>query len=323
MDLTVCILTHSQPDLLSLCVRACLAEIDRAGLEGEVILIDNASADHYPERVAALDPRIQVIRNEENLGFGEGNNRGIRASAARYVLILNDDAVLQEGCLQLLVTKLESDPGLGAVGPKIVNPDGSAQKGSMHDRSPHVRGILCCLIGPARVLEKREWTRKLFTLARNPELAGETEQVVGCCLLARRDAVIAAGLFDEKFHYFFEETDLCLQMRKCGWRIYYVAAAQVTHYTSSSTGTWPAGERYSMFLSSILYFFRKNARPWQRFLLELSLALLLTCRMPLVLFRALRNRDKGRRQWTSLLRGHARVLSWLIARRGLGWRWKS
>jgi rhamnosyltransferase len=312
VDLTVCILTHAQPHLLPLCIRACLAEIDRAGLKGEIILIDNASSDHYPERVAVLDPRIRVIRNDENLGFAEGNNRAIRISKGRYVLILNDDALLQEGSLQFLTGKLESDPGIGAVGPKLVNPDGSAQKGYMHDRSPHVRGMLWWLIGPARILEKWEWTRKLFTLVRNPEVSGETEQVTGACLLARRDALTAAGLFDERFHYTLEDTDLCLQIRRCGWRIYYVAGARVTHYGSASFNAWPLGERYSTFLSSVVYFFRKNARSWQTLLLRCLLVLLVSCRVPLVLLRAARNRDPGRKEWVSLLRGHLRVLRWLV-----------
>jgi GT2 family glycosyltransferase len=124
MDLSVCILTHDQPDLLRQSVEACSGEIERARLSAEIIIVDNASRDGYPERMLRGHPLTRLIRSEENLGFSAGNNRAIRASCGRFVLILNDDAILGEDALGLLGRKLESDAKIGAVGPKLLNPDG-------------------------------------------------------------------------------------------------------------------------------------------------------------------------------------------------------
>jgi len=94
VDLSICILTHNQPKILPLCVASCFMEIDRARIAGEVIVVDNASVDKYPERLAETYPDIRIIRTEQNLSFSVANNRGIQASCGRYVLILNDDAGL-------------------------------------------------------------------------------------------------------------------------------------------------------------------------------------------------------------------------------------
>jgi GT2 family glycosyltransferase len=107
MYLSICILTHNQPELLPLCVASCFEEIERAGIAGEVIVIDNASTDRYPEKLRETYPQVRIIRNEQNLGFSAGNNIGIRASQGRYILILNDDAILQPECLNLMFQALD------------------------------------------------------------------------------------------------------------------------------------------------------------------------------------------------------------------------
>jgi GT2 family glycosyltransferase len=107
MYLSFCILTHNQPELLPLCVASCFDEIKREGITGEVIVIDNASADRYPEKLRETYPQVRIIRNEQNLGFSAGNNIGIRASQGKYVLILNDDAILQPECLNLMLQALD------------------------------------------------------------------------------------------------------------------------------------------------------------------------------------------------------------------------
>jgi GT2 family glycosyltransferase len=124
MKLSICILTHSQPELLPMCVAACFAEIARAGITGEVTILDNASVDGSPERVAKLFPTVRIIRNDRNLGFSAANNMGIRRSQGQYVLILNDDAIFQEDSLWRMLRALESNSRIGAVGPKLINRDG-------------------------------------------------------------------------------------------------------------------------------------------------------------------------------------------------------
>jgi GT2 family glycosyltransferase len=278
MELSICILTHSQPTLLPECVEACLAEITRSPLAAEIIIIDNASSDAYPTKLAGLSPLIRIIRSEAHLSFSVANNTAIRGSQGRYVLILNDDAVLQEGSLGLMLRTLDSDPKIGGVGPKLLNPDRSLQEHFTNRRFPHVRGIVLSFLGIERRLSASGFWRDLLTLDQDPHHSGESDHVAGACLLARRASLEDVGLFDEKFHYWFEDADLCYRLKKAGWTIRYLAEAPVIHYGSQSLNKISESERAVMFLKSLMLFYKKNEGPRRCLLLRLSLMLALLYR---------------------------------------------
>ncbi len=297
MDLSVCILTRNQDELLRQCVASCVREIQRAGVTSEVLIIDNASNHGGPQKLASLFPLVRIIRNEENLGFAAANNKAIRLSRGRFVLILNDDAVLQEGSLSLMLRKLDSSRHIGAVGPKLLNPDGSLQRGFTNRRFPCFRGLLCGFLGLNPLLEKNALTRDLFTHGRDPELSGETDHVAGACLLARREALDAVELFDEGFYYFFEDTDLCYRLKKAGWQIAYVAEAQVIHYGSASLKKWTESERRAIYFRSLMYFFKKHSSPPKYLVLKLGLGAVLFLQVPIVVLLAITRRGATREEW--------------------------
>jgi GT2 family glycosyltransferase len=275
MDLSICILTHSQPALLPQCVAACIGEIGRAQLAAEIIIVDNASDDAYPQRLAYLSPMIRLIRNEQNLGFSAGNNEAIRISSGRCVLILNDDAILQEGSLRLMISVLQSDPRIGVVGPSLLNPDGSLQSLGMNKRLPHLRGLACEVLGVDQTLRRIRWTRDWLTLWDHPKKSAEPEQIAGACLLVRRQALDEVGLFDEGFYYVLEDADLCHRLRKSGWRIICVQSAQVTHYGSATYSQWTTFHQRANYFRSITYFFKKHSSPARCFLARITLGPLL------------------------------------------------
>jgi GT2 family glycosyltransferase len=287
----------------------------RVGVSGEIIVIDNASPDGYPQKVANLFPGVRVIRNEENLGFSAANNKAIRLSCGRFLLILNDDALLQGGSLGIMLQALDSDPKIGAVGPQFLNPDGSLQRGFTNRRFPHVRGMLCHTLILEELLEKSELTRDVLTLVRDPDHSGEADHLAGACLLVRREALDAVGLFDQEFQFWFEDVDLCLRLKKAGWRVVYLAEARVTHYGSASSRSRSQAERDAMYFQSARYFGKKHFSPARYRLLRLSVAgalLLRTC------FGTLRRcwRDDStaqeRRDW---MRARIRVARSLLWRR--------
>jgi len=274
MDLSICVLTHNQPVLLARCAAACIEEMGKAPVNGEIIVVDNASADGYPRILQESLPKIRVIRNEQNLGFSAANNQAIRASSGRFVLILNDDAVLLPNSLRLMIGKLESDPRVAAVGPQLLNSDGSLQRHFTNRRFPHVRGILCSMYSLEDRLSRRPLTRALFTLDRDPARSREAEHLAGACLLVRRSALDQVGLFDESYHYWFEDVDLCYRLKNAGWKLIYLAEARVMHYGSASIQKIDEAHRRKMFLTSLRKFYVKNMGRIRLLLLNLSLALL-------------------------------------------------
>ena len=280
MDVSICIVTHNQPVILPECVAACLAEIEAAGVSAEIIIVDNASSDEYPGQLARSSPIIRVIRNEQNLGFSAANNKAIRSSQGKRLLILNDDAILREESLRLMVGEMDSRPGVGAVGPKLLNSDGSVQQHFTNRRFPHLLNCLAlaCLLESR--LERYAWSRRIFGLERDLERSGDAEHLAGACLLVRREALDAVGLFDEGFHYWFEDADLCLRLKKAGWKIVYLAEAQVTHYGSASLGGIPEPRRALIAFASQMRYLKKH---WST---PKYLFVRLACAFPFLLRRA-------------------------------------
>ncbi len=315
MDLSICILTRNQGEFLRQCVASCVREVQRTGVPSEIIVIDNASSDGSPQRVANLFATVRIIRNEENLGFAAANNKAIRLSRGRFVLILNDDAVLQEGSLSLMLRKLDSSRHIGAVGPKLLNPDGSLQRGFTNRRFPCFRGLLCGFLGLNPLLEKNALTRDLFTHSRDPELSGETDHVAGACLLARREALDAVGLFDEGFYYFVEDADLCHRLKKAEWKIVYLAEARVTHYGSASFKKLMWSERRAIHFTSLMYFFEKHSNPAKCFLLRLGLGMALFLQMPMVILFAMSRKGSARREWGRSVRTYLKSVRSLLIER--------
>lgn len=314
MDLSICILTRNQPDLLPRCVASCVAEIEREGIASEIIVIDNASCDGSPQKAANLSPLIRLVRNEKNLGFSAANNIGIRMSRGRYVLILNDDTEFHPGALGLLVRVMDADPRLGAVGPKLLNPDGSLQRGNAQKKFPHLPGMVSELLRFDFILAKFPATRDLLTNRRDEERGGDAEQIDGACLLARREALDAVGLFDEGFYFCFEDTDLCYRLKKAGWRLLYSPEAHVIHYGAASFKKVLRSRRTAMFLEGLIRYFRKHSSPGRFLLFRLTLAVTLCLRMPLAVLLSLSPSSSIRQQYKGTVQTHLKVLRSLLRR---------
>jgi N-acetylglucosaminyl-diphospho-decaprenol L-rhamnosyltransferase len=278
MDLSICILTHCQPKLLPLCVVSCVAEIERTRIQAEIIIVDNASADAYPQQTARTYPEISIIRSEENLGFSAGNNLAIRQSRGRFLLILNDDAVLQQGALRLLLESLDADGTVGAAGPKFLNPDRSPQTPMNNNRFPTPDEILGQNL-PGRISDRGRAAWKHLAGPGSIAAMAEAEFLAGACLLIRRSALNYVGLLDEALRFWFEDVDLCYRLSQAGWRLRYVSEAEVIHYGSASTSKLPEPERRLVYFRSALHYIRKHSSFREFFWLRafLAVSLLLTC----------------------------------------------
>jgi len=317
MDLSICILTWNQPELLPRCVASCLTEIGREGIAAEIILIDNASCDGSPQKVVNLYPQVHLVRNEKNLGFSAANNIGIRMSRGRNVLILNDDTELRPGALGLLIRALDADPRLAAVGPKFLNPDGSFQPGYTRKRFPHLGVTILEFARANSILEKIPATRDLVSTDCDGEHGGDVAQLGGACLLARREALDAIGHFDEKFYFYFEDTDLCYRLKKAGWHLLYCPEAQVTHHGSQSFNKLRRSQKTALYFAGLICYFRKHSSPRQFLLFRLTLAAMLCLKMSLAILLSLSPRSEVRRRWKGKVSTYSKVLRSLLFARSV------
>lgn len=238
---TVIVISYNTRDEL----RQCLESI---GQSFPVIVVDNASRDGSPEMIERDFPRVRLLRNRRNVGFGAAANQGIETADTELVLILNADVRATPGAIEELA-KVFEDPEVVAAGPLLLHSDGSVQN------SCASRLTLWALFCEQTYLEKlapnSPWFSPYWQTSR---LAHRLEpqpvaQVMGACLMMRK-----VERFDERFFLYCEDTELCRRLQDRG-RILYVPNARFHHALGSSTENmrWWAIAMYNR--GKELYFF--------------------------------------------------------------------
>ncbi len=208
---------------------ACLDALRRHAPAGvEIVVVDNGSTDGSAAWLRNLHERgeIRAVLNPENLGFARASNQGAAAAGGDLLLFLNNDTEVTEGWLEPLVWTLDHDPYVGAVGSKLLFPDGTVQ----HAGVALVQGDSPA--GPLLGGQHLAYGKP----ADSP--AADKAMVVRCltaaCLLVRREAFEAAGGFDEAYWNGNEDVDLCLKLEEAGWRLVYRPESVVVHHESQS-----------------------------------------------------------------------------------------
>lgn len=204
---------------------ACLASLEPLGVP--VVCVDNGSVDGSVEAVRARFPGVVVVENGANLGFSGGNNRGIELAlshGASWVVLLNNDALLEPGALDALRREALARPSVGVLGGKVLLDDGSRTVWFAGQRFHPLLGYS----GRPRGYGRPD----------APELSGvvETDRAVGAFMAVSRAAIDAAGLLDEDLFAYVEDVDWSLRVRDAGFRVLIVGDAVARHRVSASTG---------------------------------------------------------------------------------------
>ncbi len=236
----------------------------------ETVVVDNGSTDGTVERVRERFPGVRLIESE-NRGLCAGWNTGIQATGAEHVLVLNADAWLLEDALDVLVDAADRHPRACAVGPRLLNPDGTLQRS--------VRGYPTLW----RIATEYLYLRKLAPRSRalnafygaGFDHASErtVEWVMGACFLVRRAAYDEVGPFDERYFMFSEEVDWMRRAADRGWSVLFTPDARCVHVGGAAHG----GRLFKENVSGHLRYLSLHGRPGEaeraRRLLRASLLL--------------------------------------------------
>jgi GT2 family glycosyltransferase len=210
---TAVVLNHSRPAD----TRACLASLRRSTFPGiDVILLDTGHPDGEAEALHHEFPEVELVELGGNHGYTGNNNVGLALALRRFadwVLLLNDDVVLEPSCVATLVSALEADPRIGMAGPTVY----------FHDEPSIVQSAGGALA--------RDWTARGMSAAdgldrRRPR---SVAWLPGCALLVRSQLCLEVGLLDERFFTYWEDVEWCLRAARNGWKIVHVPAATVWH----------------------------------------------------------------------------------------------
>ena len=254
VEISIIIVNWNTRDLLANCLKS-IEETVR-GLTLEVIVVDNASSDGSAAMLRERFPQVKVIENRENRGFGAANNQAMRIMSGRYALLLNSDTILTEHAVEKLFDFLETRADAAMACGQLLNADGSKQN------SIAAFPNLFTLLTNTSLLEylfPRKYPSKRYP---HPEPL-EVDSCIGACLLVRKEAIDAVGMFDERYFFFFEETDWAYQMRRAGWKIYHVPDAFIHHLQGKSIGRNIAS-RIAFYRSRYQFFEKWKSRPYVR-----------------------------------------------------------
>jgi GT2 family glycosyltransferase len=244
-----------------------------------VIVVDNDSTDGSDMEILRRFPQITLIRNPTNLGFAAGNNVGIRYALEQgtdYVLLLNNDALLDTSAIRVMAAALQPDPNRGIIVPKIfVYPSG--EKKRLWAAGAQWRTF------PPRVKMRGYGDIDVGQYDR----PGVVEYATACALLIRRETFQRAGLLDESYFVYQEDYDFCDRVRASGMTLWYEPAAVVHHHVSASTGEGSA-EKWRYWSEGIARFYIQHYGNRSRAIVPLTTFLL---------WAIMRELAKGRLRW--------------------------
>ncbi len=233
IDISVIIVNYNTALLAKKCVESLLSQ---RNVHAEIIVVDNHSHDDSVNLLRAFEPRITLICNQDNKGFGKANNQAFLKSRGRYLFMLNPDAMcLSDLDLYHLVQFMDDHPQVGLAGTRMLN--------SSNQLTPTVF---------------HHYPREKQTTVDFSHLPGSIATVLGASMVARRDVFEKVGGFDESYFLYAEETDLCLRIRKLGYMIGYCEHVTVQHVGSASERDNPREEVMRKKKTGKLLFYRKH-----------------------------------------------------------------
>jgi GT2 family glycosyltransferase len=222
LQCSVIIPAYNRVDLTAQCLQALVA--NSPGIAYEVIIVDNASSDATPELCASLGGQCTVIRNEENLGFAKACNQGAAVANSDRLLFLNTDTEPFPNWIPPLLSTFDNEPDVGAVGCKLLFPDGTVQHGGvvLVERSGYPT------IGAQHLPYHVPADDPLANMRRDVSVT------TAACVMIRSEAFQDVGGFDEGYWNGYEDVDLCLALGAKGWRIVYEPGSVLMHHESAS-----------------------------------------------------------------------------------------
>ncbi len=210
-----------------------------AGYELRIVVVDNGSTDGSVEAIRHKLPQTLVLENKSNLGFAEGNNVGIRyalENGADYVVLLNNDTLVDKNFVEELLKGMKSDLKIGVVSPKIYFAPGFEFHRDRYKESEKGKVIWYAggKIDWQNVLASHNGVDEVDHGQHNKQT--ETDFATGCCMLIKKEVFLSIGLLDTKYFLYWEDTDFCQRAKRAGFKVVYIPGSVVWHKNAGSGG---------------------------------------------------------------------------------------
>lgn len=224
MDLSYCVVNTGGRELLLRCLAA-IRDTIPAGIDHEVLVLDNASTDGSAAAVRAwnagpdgLGERLRLLAHERRAGKAENDSLLMREARGEFCLLLNEDSELRPRAVEALLDALRADPGAAAAGAQLLAPDGTPSACAWR------------LPGVGTALAQALFLHRVFVTQSGGKRTRPVGWVQSAAMLVRRDAAAEVGWMDPAFFVYSDETDFCKRLRDAGWEILYVPGASAVHH---------------------------------------------------------------------------------------------
>lgn len=232
MDISVVIVSYNVKDFLERCLFSVLAALKN--IQGEIIVIDNASSDDSINYLQPKFPLVKFVANAENVGFGKACNQGFKLSSGEYILFLNPDTIVPADCLEKCISFLHSHIDTGALGVKMLDGNGKFLKESKR-AFPSLSTSLFKMSGLAGLFPHSKLFAKYYVGHLDENKNHEVDVLAGAFMLIKRNVLELTGGFDEAFFMYGEDIDLSYRIQKARFKNYYFSETQITHFKGEST----------------------------------------------------------------------------------------
>jgi GT2 family glycosyltransferase len=239
LDLSIIIVNYNTKDLTIDCIKS--VNKFTKGITFEIILVDNASSDDSIPSLKKLNLKnLKIIESKKNLGFGGGNNLGIKHATGKYILYLNSDTLFEENSLEKIIKWMDENP----------QPGGATCKLKFKDNSPQANGgstpNLLRVFLWATFLDDIPGIYNIFgSYHPNPNAKFfkdqkkpiEQDWIIGAFLLVRKEVVDKVGGFDDSIFMYGEDVEYSYRIKKAGFSLWYLPFTKIIHYGSASTNS--------------------------------------------------------------------------------------
>ena len=249
MELSIVIVNWNTRDVLEQCLKSIYAS--QTTKQFDVWVVDNSSSDSSVQMVRESFSRVRLIANEGNVGFAHANNQAINNSSGEYVMLLNPDTVIEKDVIESLANFLNQKPDYGAVGPRLLNPDGTLQVSAYPE--PTLFREFWRMFHLDRFYYIGEYPMEGWSL----DHVREVDAMMGACIVIRRKVFDQVGFLDEDFFIYSEEVDLCTRIRNYGWRLAWHPMTKVVHFGGQSTQQI-SQEMFLQLYQGKIQYFRKH-----------------------------------------------------------------
>lgn len=229
MDLSIIIITWNSQEFAKECLDSIFSQ---EKMNFEVFVVDNNSLDKTCEIIRKGYPQVNLICNPKNLGYAKANNQALELAQGELILFLNPDTKLYSDTLRKMLDFMRGNPKVAALGPKLLNPDGSIQPSCRE--FPKYSTLLWEFAGLSRLFPKSKifgaWKMGYF----NHQETREVDQPMASALLVRKKVLDELGFLDESFPVFFNDVDLCYRIKQSNKKIIFYPDARLIHYKGKS-----------------------------------------------------------------------------------------